>query len=100
MLVDSDGLIIDCNVATARARDTLRENIRGTRLTDLIIEYDRAKAVRLYRPSPSERDGWELRMRSADQSCSVVAFDSHVMAGKHATMLGLIGRTILTETAV
>jgi len=99
MLVDSEGLIIDCNVATARARDTVRENLRGTRLTDLIIEYDRAKAVRLYRPSPRQRDGWELRMRSPNEKCSVIAFDSRVVAGKHATILGLIGRTVLTEPA-
>jgi PAS domain-containing protein len=98
MLVDGDGVIVDCNVATARARDTVRERLRGTRLTDLIIDYDRAKAVRLYRPSPRRRDGWELRMRSgASQAFLLVAFDSRVVAGKEGRLLGLIGRTIKLE---
>lgn len=98
MLIDADGTILDCNVATARARNTVRENLRGTRLVDLIIEYDRAKAIRLYRPSPRRRDGWELRMRGANQDFSVVSFDSRLVEGQGGRILGLIGRTILRET--
>jgi len=94
MLVDREGTIVDCNIATARMRDTVRENIRGTRLTDLVIDYDRAKAVRLYRPALSRRDAWELRLRSADDNQEVVAFDSRVVAGDRSELLGLIGRVI------
>jgi PAS domain-containing protein len=99
MLIDADGKIVDCNVATARARDTVRENLRGARLTDLIVEYDRAKAVRLYRPVPRRRRGWELRMRSPNQDLAVVAFDSQVVVGHEGRLLGLIGRTVLQEAA-
>ncbi len=98
ILIDSEGTIVDCNVATARARNTLRENLRGSRLTDLIIEYDRAKAIRLYRPSPRRREGWELRMRGIDQEPAVVSFDSRLVQGKGGLILGLIGRTISAET--
>jgi PAS domain-containing protein len=98
LLVDSEGTIIDCNVATARIRDTVRENLRGARLTDLVIDYDRAKAARLYRPSPRRRDAWELRMRSRTGKQTVVAFDSRLIAAGGARLLGLIGRTISDET--
>lgn len=98
MLIDAEGTILDCNVATARARNTVRENLRGTRLVDLIIEYDRAKAIRLYRPSPRRRDGWELRMRGTNQDFTVVSFDSRLVEGQGGRILGLIGRTILPES--
>jgi DNA-binding transcriptional MerR regulator len=94
ILVDSEGTIVDCNIATARIRDTVRENLRGARLTDLVIDYDRAKAARLYRPSPRRRDAWELRMRSRTGIQTVVAFDSRLIAAGGAHLLGLIGRTI------
>jgi PAS domain-containing protein len=97
ILVDNDGTIIDCNIATARIRDTVRENLRGARLADLVIDYDRAKAARLYRPSPRRRDGWELRMRSRTGKQTVVAFDSRPVAADGARLLGLIGRTVSEE---
>ena len=97
ILVDSEGTIVDCNIATARIRDTVRENLRGARLTDLVIDYDRAKAARLYRPSPRRRDAWELRMRSRTGIQTVVAFDSRLIAAGGAHLLGLIGRTISEE---
>ena len=75
-------------------RDTVRENVRGTRLTDLVIDYDRAKAVRLYRPALSRRDAWELRLRSTNDDQELVAFDSRVVAGDRSELLGLIGRVI------
>jgi DNA-binding transcriptional MerR regulator len=94
MLVDSEGTIVDCNIATARLRDTVRENLRGARLTDLVIDYDRAKAARLYRPSPRYRDAWELRLRSRTGQQTVVAFDSRPVAAGGSRLLGLIGRTV------
>jgi PAS domain-containing protein len=97
LLVDNEGTIVDCNIATARIRDTVRENLRGARLADLVIDYDRAKAARLYRPSPRRRDGWELRMRSRTGKQTVVAFDSRPVAADGARLLGLIGRTVSEE---
>jgi PAS domain-containing protein len=99
LLVDNEGTIVDCNIATARTRDTVRENLRGARLTDLVIDYDRAKAARLYRPSPRRRDGWELRMRSRTGKQTVVAFDSRPLAADGVRLLGLIGRAVSEETA-
>jgi PAS domain S-box-containing protein len=97
ILVDSEGTIVDCNIATARIRDTVRENLRGARLTDLVIDYDRAKAARLYRPSLRRRDGWELRVRSRTGKQIVVAFDSRPVAADGARLLGLIGRAVAEE---
>jgi PAS domain-containing protein len=97
MLVDGEGKIVDCNVATARVRDAVREGLRGVRLTDLVIDYDRAKAVRLYRPSPTMRQGWELRLRSGSEGHTVVAFDSSIVAGENGRLLGLIGRVVPHE---
>ena len=97
ILVDNEGTIVDCNIATARIRDTIRENLRGARLPDLVIDYDRAKAARLYRPWPRGRDGWELRMRSRRGKQTVVAFDSRPVAADGARLLGLIGRTVAEE---
>ena len=97
MLVDRDGIIVDCNVAMARMRDTVRENLRGTRLADLVIDYDRAKAVRLYRPTLSRRNAWELRLWSSGDNQEVVAFDSRVVADDGSELLGLIGRVIPVE---
>lgn len=97
ILVDGDGTIVDCNIATARIHDTVRENLRGARLTDLVIDYDRAKAARLYRPSPRRRDHWELRMRSRTGKQTVVAFDSRPVAADGVRLLGLIGRPVSEE---
>jgi PAS domain-containing protein len=99
MLVDGEGRIVDCNVATARARNTVREALRGTRLADLVIDYDRAKAVRLYRPSLRRRDAWEVRMRSpGGKKLTVVAFDSRILVAGEARVLGLVGRVVPEET--
>ena len=98
MLVDGEGRIVDCNVATARARDTVRENLRGTRLADLVIDYDRAKAVRLYRPSLRRRDGWEVRMRSpGDNQLKVIAFDSRILVAGEGRLLGLVGHVVQAD---
>ena len=98
MLLDGEGRIVDCNVATARARDTVRENLRGTRLADLVIEYDRAKAVRLYRPSLRRRDAWEVRMRFAGENkLTVVSFDSRLLVAGEGRLLGLVGRVVAAE---
>lgn len=99
VLVDQQGTIVDCNVAMARLRNTVRERLRGTPLTDLVIEYDRAKAVRLYRPTPIQRDGWELRLPSANDDQVVVAFDSRVVSGEAGRLVGLIG-TIVPESGL
>jgi PAS domain-containing protein len=99
MLIDARGSILDCNIATARFRNTVREKLQGTQLTDMVIEYDRAKAIKLYRPRPASRDGWELRMKPVDGQLTVVSFDSRVVAGRDAKLLGLRGHVVMREAA-
>ena len=98
LLIDEEGTIVDCNIATARSRDILRENLLGTPFTDMVVDYDRAKAARLYRPRPSSRDGWELRLRPSQGELSVVAFDSRVLAGKGGKLLGVRGQAVMRES--
>ena len=97
LLINEQGTIIDCNIAAARARDMVRENLRGTQFTDMVVDYDRAKAARLYRPKPSSREGWELRLRPSHDEFTVASFDSRVVAGRGGRLLGLRGLPILRE---
>jgi PAS domain-containing protein len=94
VLVDQQGVIVDCNMAMARLRNTVRERLRGTPLTDLVIEYDRAKAVRLYRPAPVQREAWELRLPSSNDDQVVVAFDSRIVSAESGRLVGLIGTVV------
>jgi PAS domain S-box-containing protein len=93
-LVDQRGAIVDCNIAMARMRDTVREQLRGRQFIDLVIDYDRAKAARLYRPWLTRRSGWELRLQTSDGEHLVVAFDSLPVASENGRLLGLIGRVV------
>ena len=97
LLINNQGTVVDCNIATARSRDIVRENLRGTQFTDMVVDYDRAKAVRLYRPKPSSRDGWEVRLRPSHGELTVLSFDSRVLAGKGGRLLGLRGQVIMRE---
>ena len=98
LLVDQRGIIVDCNIAMARFRDTVRESLRGEQFTDMVIDYDRAKAARLFRPSLNERDSWELRLQSTNDVQTVVAFDSRIVATDSGHLLGLIGSIVPLET--
>ena len=97
LLINDEGTIVDCNIATARSRDVVRENLQGTQFTDMVVDYDRAKAVRLYRPKPSSRDGWELRLRPSHEELIVVSFDSRLLAGRGGKLLGLRGQAVMRE---
>ena len=94
VLLDQQGTIVDCNVAMAKLRNTVRESLRGTQLIDLVIDYDRAKAVRLYRPPSIQRKSWELRLLSSNDEQVVVSFDSRVVAADSGRVVGLIGSIV------
>jgi PAS domain S-box-containing protein len=74
VVLDDRGAIVDANIACARAAGVLRGDLRGTRLIDLVDPYDRAKAVRVYRPRPAQRRGWELNLRTR-MLTGLVSFD-------------------------
>jgi PAS domain S-box-containing protein len=96
-LIDQRGTIVDCNIAMARMRDTVREQLRGRQFIDLVIDYDRAKAARLYRPWPTRRHGWELRLQSGEGEHVVVSFESRPVASESGRLLGLVGRVVVQD---
>jgi PAS domain S-box-containing protein len=97
LVLDDQGAIVDANIACARAAGALRGDLRGSRLIDLVDPYDRAKAVRVYRPRPAQRRGWELNLRTR-MLTGLVSFDCWpvrdggqrrvVMVGKDLTARG------------
>jgi PAS domain S-box-containing protein len=98
MLMDQRGIVVDCNVATARILDTVREQMRGVRFTDLVINYDRAKAVRLFRPTLRSATAWELRLRTRRGEQAPMAFDAHIMTAGETELLGLVGWPVQQST--
>ena len=89
-ILDSNGNIIDANIAFARLAGVLRPRLRGTRFVGLVEPGDRAKATRLYRPRPQRRRGWELNLRTPMVS-GLFTFDSHVVPTMSGAFIVLIG---------
>jgi PAS domain S-box-containing protein len=93
LILDESGSILDANIACARAAGTLRGRLRGTRLLDLVDPYDRAKAVRVYRPRLTQRRDWELNLRTAVRA-GLFSFDCWpVRDGEHRRLV-MIGREL------
>ncbi|HEV7464774.1 MAG TPA: MerR family transcriptional regulator [Candidatus Dormibacteraeota bacterium] len=93
VVLDDEGAIVDANIACARAAGVLRGRLRGTRLIDLVDPYDRAKAVRVYRPRPAQRRGWELNLRTR-MLTGLVSFDCWpVREGGHRRVV-MVGRDV------
>ncbi len=92
-LLDTRGEIIDTNMAFARMAGVLRLQLRGTRFLDLIEPANRAKAVRLYKPEPQRRRGWELNLRTRAVS-GLFSFDSYVVPTMTSAFIVLIGKDL------
>jgi PAS domain S-box-containing protein len=93
VILDEEGTILDANIACARATGTLRGRLRGVRLTDLVDPYDRAKAVRMYRPRPAQRRGWELNLRT-HMLTGLFSFDCWpIREGEHRRLV-MVGRDL------
>lgn len=93
LILDDAGSILDANIACARATGTLRGRLRGTRLLDLVDPYDRAKAVRVYRPRLTPRRGWELNLRTSVHS-GLFSFDCWPIRDGEDHRLVMIGREL------
>jgi len=89
-IVNPTGEIIDTNMAFAHMTGVLRLELRGKRFLDLIEPANRAKAVRLYKPEPQRRRGWELNLRTRTVS-GLFAFDSYVVPTMASAFIVLIG---------
>ncbi|MDQ6855898.1 MAG: MerR family transcriptional regulator [Candidatus Dormibacteraeota bacterium] len=89
-ILDERGDIVDANMAFARVAGVLRPRLRGMRFLDLVEPGDRAKAARLYRPTPQRRRGWEINMRTAMLS-GLFTFDTYVLPTMTSAFIVLIG---------
>jgi PAS domain S-box-containing protein len=93
LILDDAGSILDANIACARATGTLRGRLRGTRLLDLVDPYDRAKAVRIYRPRLTQRRAWELNLRTSVRA-GLFSFDCWPIRDGEDRRLAMIGRDL------
>jgi PAS domain S-box-containing protein len=93
VILDERGAIVDANIACARAAGVLRGDLRGTRLIDLVDPYDRAKAVRVYRPHPAQRRGWELNLRTR-MLTGLVSFDCWPVREGGQRRVVMVGRDL------
>jgi PAS domain S-box-containing protein len=93
VVLDDQGAIVDANIACARAAGVLRGDLRGTRLIDLVDPYDRAKAVRIYRPRPAQRRGWELNLRTR-MLTGLVSFDCWPVRDGEQRRVVMVGRDL------
>ncbi len=93
VVLDDEGAIVDANIACARAAGVLRGDLRGTRLVDLVDHYDRAKAVRVYRPRPAQRRGWELNLRTR-MLTGLVSFDCWPVWEGERRRVVMVGRDL------
>jgi PAS domain S-box-containing protein len=93
VVLDDKGAIVDANIACARAAGVLRGHLRGTPLIDLVDPYDRAKAVRIYRPPLAPRRGWELNLRTR-MLTGLVSFDCWPVWEGRLRRVVMVGRDL------
>ena len=74
VILDTNGRVVDGNVAFARLTGLLRFELPGRKFSDIVDPYDRAKAVAIYRGTPQRRTGWELNLRTP-VSAALYSFD-------------------------
>jgi PAS domain S-box-containing protein len=93
VLLHTSGRIADANVAFARAGGFIREKLRGTRFSELVDPYDRAKAAAIWREPKGARRGWELNLRTPMGS-GLYSFDCWPLRSKGHPLIVLIGREL------
>ena len=90
MVVNLNGEIVEGNVAAAKAFGTTRQRLAGRSFPDLVDPFDRAKAVRLYRPQPLTVQGWELNVMT-QRGARLYSFQSWAVSQGSERSLALVG---------
>ncbi|HYM67361.1 MAG TPA: PAS domain-containing protein, partial [Patescibacteria group bacterium] len=93
VIVTTEGLMLDANIAFARAAGVIRGSLRGKKFAELIDPHDRAKAVKAYRPPLQQRRGWELNLKTKMVS-GLYSFDCWPLRRGEQWLLGMIGRDL------
>jgi len=92
-ILDTEGRIVDANVALAHGAGMVRERLQGRRFVDFAEPYDRAKAVAAFRPPFRRRRGWELNLRLRRQT-GPFSFDCLPIVKDGRELLVVIGRDL------
>lgn len=62
MLLDTEGAVVEANIAVARLLGTVRQRVTGRKFIALVDPFDRVKASMLYRPQFRAVSSWELNL--------------------------------------
>jgi PAS domain-containing protein len=93
LLLHASGRIADANVAFARVGGFIREKLRGTRFSELVDPYDRAKAAAIWQEPRGPRRGWELNLKTPMGS-GLYSFDCWPLLSRGHQVIVLIGREL------
>jgi PAS domain-containing protein len=96
-LIDSEGRIVEANVAAARTFDVVWQQLTGRLFADLVEPFDRAKAVLLYRPRPRTVKDWELNLMTPD-GARLYSFHSRSVRRGGTALQALVGSEMFAST--
>ena len=90
MLLDTDGRVVEANVAVARLLGVVRQRIAGLKFIGLVDPFDRMKASRLYRPQLRAVSSWELNLETKE-GVKLFSFSAWPVAAAENTYLAVVG---------
>ncbi|MGH7762892.1 MAG: MerR family transcriptional regulator [Candidatus Dormibacteraceae bacterium] len=90
VVIDLNGRILHANTAAAKNFGVARQGLVGRTFADLVDPFDRAKAVRLYRPRPISVNDWELNL-STRSGGRLFRLQSRIARQEGATVVVLVG---------
>ncbi|HET9781763.1 MAG TPA: MerR family transcriptional regulator [Candidatus Dormibacteraeota bacterium] len=96
MLLDSEGVIVEANVAVARLLGVVRQRIAGRKFIGLVDPFDRMKASMLYRPRLRAVASWELNLTTPD-GARLFSFSSWPVLVGDNTYLAVMGSEMFTH---
>jgi PAS domain-containing protein/GAF domain-containing protein len=89
-IIGPDGMILEANVAVAKALKTVRQRLVGRRFVDLVDPFDRSKAELMYRPTMRSLADWELNLL-VEPGPRMFSFQCWPINQHGATLLALFG---------
>lgn len=96
LIVDSEGQILEANVAVAKAFHTVRQKLVGRPFIELVDSFDRPKAELMYRPRIRTLRTWELNML-VEPAPRLYSFQCWPVYLQGQTLLALLGAEMFGE---